>query len=326
MDAKEVLDLYQQGNRNFQGVDLKGQSFEKQNLQGIDFRQANLEEANFRGANLQGAKFIGSDIRGTDFTKAILIKADFTEAKAGLIGNKIWNELLFLFLSFIPFSLLLFIFLLPVSIWAYSLSELNFEQESEQLRFTILIFFISLVGFLNFNIVNFIQGLKASLIIFSMTATAIFLVKFNQPAILFMIVVFLLAGLIFFSISFASWLTICIEKKLNQNYLKLSKLFKAIRKTVIVLAIITLMTIYSNNLNIFLVLITITGIFFLILILIKAYLMDELKRLLIIIQLAVSFMCVIILYNQIYEKVDDYFKLSILFLQINIFAIPLYIY
>lgn len=64
MKSEEILRLYAQGERNFRGLNLKGQSF--------------------RGKDLRGADFSKSDIRGTDFTGALLQEANFSHAKGGL--------------------------------------------------------------------------------------------------------------------------------------------------------------------------------------------------------------------------------------------------
>ena len=68
MKAKEVLKRYKAGERNFQDVNLSGQSFKGKNLSGADF---------------SGADFTNAKIQGTKFTKATLTKADFTGAECG---------------------------------------------------------------------------------------------------------------------------------------------------------------------------------------------------------------------------------------------------
>ncbi|MDJ0701863.1 MAG: pentapeptide repeat-containing protein [Leptolyngbyaceae cyanobacterium MO_188.B28] len=64
MKARELLRLYEAGERNFRGKNLRGQ--------------------NFKGQNLSEADFSGADIRGANFTKATLRGANFKRAKAGL--------------------------------------------------------------------------------------------------------------------------------------------------------------------------------------------------------------------------------------------------
>ena len=60
MKAKEVLRRYAAGERNFQRVNLRGQSFKGQDLSGADFSEADIRGTNFKNANLQGANFTGA--------------------------------------------------------------------------------------------------------------------------------------------------------------------------------------------------------------------------------------------------------------------------
>ncbi len=64
MKAREVLRRYSAEERDFRGLDLRGQSF--------------------RGNDLSGADFSQCDIRSADFTEATLTKAKFEGAEAGL--------------------------------------------------------------------------------------------------------------------------------------------------------------------------------------------------------------------------------------------------
>lgn len=64
MKADKLLQLYQQGERNFRGLDLKGKSFRGQDLSSSDFSKA--------------------DIRGADFTNARLRNTNFSNVRAGL--------------------------------------------------------------------------------------------------------------------------------------------------------------------------------------------------------------------------------------------------
>lgn len=76
MKAKDLLRLYALGERNFQGVNLQGESFQGQKLEEADFSHAN--------------------IRGTNFTKADLSNTKFVCAKAGL--PQYWMIILAVFL------------------------------------------------------------------------------------------------------------------------------------------------------------------------------------------------------------------------------------
>ncbi|MDZ8077866.1 MAG: pentapeptide repeat-containing protein [Nostoc sp. DcaGUA01] len=234
MDAKELLDLYQQGQRNFQGVDLKDQSFKKQNLkdinfsqaklQGSNFKEANLQGSNFIGAELQGAKFIeanlqgakfnGSNIRSTDFRDATLTQADFSKSEAGLINHKIIPKILNYLVS--QFSLLwsfICVILSIVLIWIYYSSlNLDLPEEPEKLQYHILIFFIFILGFLNYIIVNYRQGTKAALVIIAVSALAILLLNFKQPVILFIVWVLILVKLFILSINLTAILDKLIDK------------------------------------------------------------------------------------------------------------------
>lgn len=58
MKAKELLNLYAEGTRDFRGENLRGLSFRGKDLSGADFSKANIRGTDFSRANLTGAKFV----------------------------------------------------------------------------------------------------------------------------------------------------------------------------------------------------------------------------------------------------------------------------
>lgn len=58
--AEEVIWLYQQGERNFRGQKLVGQSFAGQDLSGADFSKADIRGANFASTCLRGCLFVNA--------------------------------------------------------------------------------------------------------------------------------------------------------------------------------------------------------------------------------------------------------------------------
>jgi uncharacterized protein YjbI with pentapeptide repeats len=95
MDAEELLALYEEGERDFQGVDLSGADLSDANLVRADLGDANLNEANLVRADLSGSNLSGTDLTdadlsgtnlsnadlsGTDLSDANLVRADLSDA------------------------------------------------------------------------------------------------------------------------------------------------------------------------------------------------------------------------------------------------------
>jgi uncharacterized protein YjbI with pentapeptide repeats/uncharacterized protein YneF (UPF0154 family) len=59
MKASDILQQYQNGQRNFQRLNLRGLNFAEKNLSGADFSHCDIKGANFRKANLMGVNFTG---------------------------------------------------------------------------------------------------------------------------------------------------------------------------------------------------------------------------------------------------------------------------
>ena len=60
MKTSEIVQQYAQGQRDFQGLNLRGFSFKNQDLSGADFSGADIRSTNFCGAGLQGTRFVGA--------------------------------------------------------------------------------------------------------------------------------------------------------------------------------------------------------------------------------------------------------------------------
>jgi uncharacterized protein YjbI with pentapeptide repeats len=60
MSAQEVIQRYQDGERDFRRLDLRGHSFKGQNLSGADFSKADIKSTNFAKANLSQTNFSGA--------------------------------------------------------------------------------------------------------------------------------------------------------------------------------------------------------------------------------------------------------------------------
>lgn len=98
----QLLDLYAQGERDFQGLKLIGAKLNGILLSGIDLsrselmlaslNEASLDHANLRGAYLSGADMIGAYLHQTDFTGAILMGTNLSESElseASLVGSNL---------------------------------------------------------------------------------------------------------------------------------------------------------------------------------------------------------------------------------------------
>jgi Pentapeptide repeats (8 copies) len=100
MKNGELLELYEQGTR--------------------DFRNQDLRSISFVGQNLSGVNLSGSDIRGTDFTNSILQNANFTGVRAGLLPT----QKSIILIASVTASLLLG----GLAGWADALVELEFHN------------------------------------------------------------------------------------------------------------------------------------------------------------------------------------------------------
>jgi len=64
VNAKELMQRYSAGERDFAGADLRGADLQGVTLRGADFSGADLREADLSGADLSQANLYGADLRG----------------------------------------------------------------------------------------------------------------------------------------------------------------------------------------------------------------------------------------------------------------------
>lgn len=77
MKAKELIEKYKNGQRDFRQVDLEGENLAWSTLTDSDFRGANLQHVIFKGATLHRVKFNeGASLAFSDLSSAELINAD----------------------------------------------------------------------------------------------------------------------------------------------------------------------------------------------------------------------------------------------------------
>ncbi len=145
MKAKELLRRYRQGDRNFQGADLSGESLRGMNLAGIDLSGANLTK---------------TDLRGTQFTDAKLVGAQFCEASTGT--RRRWSVLVILLalaLSMLAASLTgIFVALFLIAIIEPSQATFSDNESAEVIAGTAGLGAIAIALYFNYR-----QGILATL-------------------------------------------------------------------------------------------------------------------------------------------------------------------
>jgi serine/threonine-protein kinase len=85
LDSTTLLNLYNQGRRNFNEKDLNLLELEKADLSGANFNQSkmikiNLQESNLSGANLGGSNLRQANLRKTNLGRAFLVEANLEDA------------------------------------------------------------------------------------------------------------------------------------------------------------------------------------------------------------------------------------------------------
>lgn len=80
MDAKELLERYKAGERDFTGISLRRINLQETNLSGINLKVAYMYDARLKNVNLSGANLSGIDMNSTIFEQVELNDANLTEA------------------------------------------------------------------------------------------------------------------------------------------------------------------------------------------------------------------------------------------------------
>ncbi len=80
MNPEALLAKYDDGDRQFETVELTDAQLTNKKLPGINLRRSQLVGANFQGGDLALADFSGANLRGADFRYANLKRADLGEA------------------------------------------------------------------------------------------------------------------------------------------------------------------------------------------------------------------------------------------------------
>jgi len=80
LDAKEIVERYEAGERDFRWVDLHGADLTGAKLKRVDLSEATLTLANLREASLYMASLYGADLGGAILSEANLNGADLSNA------------------------------------------------------------------------------------------------------------------------------------------------------------------------------------------------------------------------------------------------------
>jgi formylglycine-generating enzyme required for sulfatase activity len=80
MNARELIEEYKAGRRNFKNLDLSGIDLSWAKLSDIDVQGSDLEKARFRGATLVKANFSGSNLKHSDLSEANLAQVNLCGA------------------------------------------------------------------------------------------------------------------------------------------------------------------------------------------------------------------------------------------------------
>jgi uncharacterized protein YjbI with pentapeptide repeats len=159
MKAEELLRRYAAGERDFRGVNLRGQSFKGKDLSGANFSEADIRGANFTNAKLTGANFSGGKAglqqRRVFFFVSVALTLLGLSGLASVISGNYLASLLIIAskqITIVPGLVVLIIYL----IFLISIICQNFEVAARiTLMAVVIIFTVCLaIGVVSFGSIN----------------------------------------------------------------------------------------------------------------------------------------------------------------------------
>lgn len=80
MDGEQLLQLYEEGQRDFSGLDLRGIELYDETLLDAVFDNSNLSEADLCDSRFVGASFVGANLTDASFEGATVMDSTFAKA------------------------------------------------------------------------------------------------------------------------------------------------------------------------------------------------------------------------------------------------------
>ena len=90
MTGEELIREYENGRRDFKGVNLKDADLEGANLEGVDLERANLYQANLQWAKLERVNLQHANLKRANLVIADLYQANLTGANIDFSCWPLW--------------------------------------------------------------------------------------------------------------------------------------------------------------------------------------------------------------------------------------------
>lgn len=180
LTVKGLQAKYDQGERCFREVDLRGQNLKKADLQGANFSNSLLQGVNFSEADLEYCNFSNTQLQGANFSKAKLAKAKFNGAKTGM--NLLWSLLYLIITSVVIYLGIYVVFIIAtLSALPFYLELLEDSQSKTQYMTIIAYILIFMLGLLHFWATSLLRNMDEAVWGIFMTIVAIILSMIGQP-------------------------------------------------------------------------------------------------------------------------------------------------